>query len=262
MTQPETALALSPAELEALEALSAPELIRWSMERFGSRLAAVTSFQKDGMVVLDIAASIARESGMPLRVVTLDTGRLPAETYDMMEMVRQHYGLDIEAVFPEASEVESMVSKHGPNLMYGSVPARNLCCQIRKVRPLERKLAGFEAQLVGLRRSQSEGRQDVAKVAMQKGKWKISPLADWSREQVDAYLAEHNVPVHPLYARSYTSIGCGPCTRATAPGEPERAGRWWWEDGNKECGLHFTPEGKVERTLDVLLREVLANPVR
>jgi phosphoadenylyl-sulfate reductase (thioredoxin) len=191
-------------------------------------------------------------------VITLDTGRLPEETYTMIEMVRQRYGLEVEMVLPETSEVERMVQQHGPNLFYGSVPERKLCCHIRKVRPLERKLHEVDAYAVGLRREQSESRESIAAVAEDRGKVKLSPLADWSSEQVRAYIAEHNVPQHPLYEKGYPSIGCGPCTRPTLPGEGERAGRWWWEESaDKECGLHFTPSGKVLRTVDVLLEQVL-----
>ncbi|HYZ87477.1 MAG TPA: phosphoadenylyl-sulfate reductase [Bryobacteraceae bacterium] len=245
---------------EQLELLYAQDLISVAIETFGPRLALVTSLQKEGMVVLDIASKITKD----LRVVTLDTGRLPAETYEMMQRVREHYGLAIEIVFPDTGEVERMTTLHGPNLMYESVPNRNLCCQVRKVRPLERKMSEFDASLVGLRRSQGKSRENTPKVTRDSaGKWKISPLADWSREEIDQYTALHNVPVHPLYEQHYTSIGCGPCTRATSPGEDERAGRWWWElDQAKECGLHFTPDGKVERTLDVLLRDVVAAGAR
>jgi phosphoadenylyl-sulfate reductase (thioredoxin) len=175
-----------------------------------------------------------------------------------MERVREHYRLQIETVLPDAAEVESMVTLHGPNLFYEGVPQRLLCCQIRKVRPLERKLNGVRAYAVGLRRSQSETREGIEKLQELDGRIKISPVADWSKEQLDRYLREHDVPRHPLYAHGYTSIGCAPCTRATSPGEAERAGRWSWEaDGNQECGIHFTAGGRAERTVDVLLREVL-----
>ena len=237
------------------ESLTAEQLLRWAIERFGRKLCLTTSFQQEGMAVLDMAARI----DPAIRVITLDTGRLPQETYDMMERVRERYGVTVEAVCPDHTEVERMTSAYGPNLMYESVPLRNLCCQIRKVRPLDRKLEEFDAWIVGLRRSQSAGRENIPKVEQIDGKLKISPLADWSREQVERYLFEHNVPRHALYDRGYTSIGCAPCTRATAAGESERAGRWWWEqDGSSECGLHFTPEGRIERTLDVLLRDVVA----
>jgi phosphoadenosine phosphosulfate reductase len=206
------------------------------------------------MVVVDIAAKIS--SG--IRVVTLDTGRLPDETYQMIETVRSHYGIQVETVSPGAGEVDAMVTRFGPNLFYESVPYRSLCCHFRKVRPLERKLQEFRAWAVGLRRSQSETRESLAKVDEAGGRVKLSPLADWTPEQVENYLRDNGVPRHPLYAKGYTSIGCGPCTRATQAGEDERAGRWWWEqDANKECGIHFSPDGKAERTVDVLVRDIL-----
>jgi len=176
----------------------------------------------------------------------------------MIERVRERYEISVEMIQPEGREVEAMVTQHGPNLFYGSVPERKLCCQIRKVRPLERKLAELDAYAVGLRREQSATRESVAAVSEMKGKVKLSPLAEWSSTQVSEYLVANEVPEHPLYARGFPSIGCGPCTRATTAGEGERAGRWWWEDSaDKECGLHFTPAGKVMRTVDVLLEQVL-----
>jgi len=208
------------------------------------------------MVVVDMAAKISSD----VRVITLNTGRLPEETFQMMETVRSRYGVKVETVSPSADEVDSMVTRFGPNLFYESVPYRSLCCHIRKVRPLERKLQEFDAWAVGLRRSQSETRESLDKVEKVDGRVKLSPLADWTKEQVAEYVRVNDVPQHPLYAKGYTSIGCGPCTRATEAGEDERAGRWWWEqDANKECGLHFTPDGRVERTLDVLVREILTS---
>ena len=206
------------------------------------------------MVIVDIVARLNKKA----RVLTLDTGRLPAATYQMIETVRERYGLSVEVVFPDSAEVESMVSLHGPNLFYRETAMRMLCCHIRKVRPLERKLKELEAWAVGLRRSQNESRADVRKVDWDASPVKISPLADWTREQVDQYIRDHDVPRHPLYAAGYTSIGCDPCTRAAEAGEGERAGRWWWEqDADKECGIHVTPDGRVQRTVDVLLEQIL-----
>ena len=176
----------------------------------------------------------------------------------MIEAVRQRYGIAVEVVSPDAREIEAMVTRHGPNLFYESVALRSLCCHFRKVRPLERKLEEFDAWVVGLRRSQSETRAGLEKIQEVNGNLKIIPLADWSAEQVRAYIAKHDVPEHPLYLKGYSSIGCEPCTRSVTTGEAERDGRWWWEDAaNKECGLHFTPDGRVERTLDVLVRDIL-----
>jgi phosphoadenylyl-sulfate reductase (thioredoxin) len=195
-----------------------------------------------------------------VRVVTVDTGRLPGETFDVMATVRQRYPVRLETVLPDAAEVESMVSRFGPNLFHDSVAHRRACCQVRKVRPLDRKLASVDAYAVGLRREQNETRTGVQKVAESDGRKKLSPLADWSKDDVLAYIRAHDVPMHPLYERGYTSIGCAPCTRATQPGEAERAGRWWWEEGAaSECGLHFRADGTVERAVDVLVREILSN---
>jgi thioredoxin-dependent adenylylsulfate APS reductase len=206
------------------------------------------------MVIVDMMSRITKNP----RVITLDTGRLPAETYEMIETVRDRYGVSVETVCPDASELESMVALHGPNLFYRQTALRMLCCNIRKVRPLERKIKDLKAWAVGLRRSQNELRAGVRKVDLDAAPVKISPLADWTSEQVAEYIRRNDVPRHPLYAQGYTSIGCEPCTRAVEAGEGERAGRWWWEqDTNKECGINFTPDGRAQRTVDVLLEQVL-----
>jgi phosphoadenosine phosphosulfate reductase len=228
------------------EAASASDILSWAIDTFGDSFAIATSFQKEGMVILDLASRISAG----VRVFTLDTGRLPDETYRMMDTVRQRYGIALEIVFPERAEVEQLVAFHGPNLFYSSVPARQRCCDIRKVRPLERKLETLQAWATGLRRDQAESRAGIPKVERgPTGRIKICPLADWSAGRVEEYIVRHDVPVHPLYARGYTSIGCAPCTRAIQPGESERAGRWWWEeeDAKKECGIHFSPDGSVAR---------------
>ena len=230
------------------------ELLRWAIEEFGSSFAITTSFQKEGMVIVDMAARIDRH----VRVITLDTGRLPEETYSMMETVHERYGIRVEAIAPLKEEVEAMTRLHGPNLFYREDSLRKLCCEIRKVRPMDAILQGLKAWAVGLRRSQSESRAGVQEKELVDGRYKLSPLAAWTREQVEEYIEANAVPVHPLYARGYTSIGCAPCTRAIEPGEDERAGRWWWElDAAKECGLHVAPDGRIRRALDVMLEEVL-----
>jgi phosphoadenylyl-sulfate reductase (thioredoxin) len=192
------------------------------------------------MILLDLAW----RTRLPFRVFTLDTGRLPEETFAMLETVRGRYGIDVEVVTPDPAETCAMVRRHGRDLFYRSPELRAMCCNIRKVRPLEQKLREFDAWATGLRREQGATREEVPKVAEEAGRLKLVPLADWSAEQVDAYLRRHDVPVHPLYAQGYTSIGCAPCTRAIREGESERAGRWWWEmDSRKECGIHFAPDG-------------------
>jgi phosphoadenosine phosphosulfate reductase len=242
------------AELDQLEQRDATGILQWALAKFGRSVAIATAFQAEGMVILDMASRLSPS----MRVFTLDTGRLPEETYQMIETIRARYGVSVETASPEAAEVESMVALHGPNLFYREVPLRNLCCEVRKIRPLERKLQELDAWVTGLRRDQNDSRANVPKIESSRAKVKISPLADWSEQQVHAYIRQHDVPMHPLYKAGYRSIGCAPCTRAVQPGEDDRAGRWWWEqDVAKECGIHFTPEGKAERKLDVLLSEVL-----
>jgi len=240
--------------LQQLNALDARQLLEWAIQAYGSRFAIATSFQTDGLILIDMAARIDSS----VRVFTLDTGRLPQETYEAMDAVRDKYGIRVETVFPDAGEVERMTALHGANLFYRDAAFRKLCCHVRKTRPLERKLAGFDAWAVGLRREQSEERASLARAEMVDGRLKLSPLADWTAAQVQEYLERNDVPQHPLTARGYASIGCAPCTRPISSGEHERAGRWWWEsDGSKECGIHVTPEGQMRRTLDVLLEDIL-----
>jgi len=231
-------------DLQDIEGKSAAEILQWALRTYGNRFAIATSFQKSGMVVLDLAA----RTGLPFRVFTLDTGRLPEETSCMVDAVRERYGVRVELVSPDPSEVRAMVRQHGPDLFYDGVEFRKLCCEVRKVRPLARKLGELDAWATGLRRDQAETRAAVAKAAIVDGRVKISPLADWTAAEVEEYIRAHDVPVHPLYARGYKSIGCAPCTRPVMPGEGDRAGRWWWEqEARKECGIHFAPDGSVER---------------
>jgi thioredoxin-dependent adenylylsulfate APS reductase len=190
------------------------------------------------MVVLDIAHKINPK----VRVFTLDTGRLPQETYEMMDRVRDHYGITLDVLFPDSAAVEAMVRAKGPNLFYDSVENRHECCGVRKVQPLQKYLAHFDAWITGLRRDQWASRSNVQKVEIDAANneiAKVNPIADWGWEQLEKYVAENKVPKHKLYSQGYSSIGCLPCTRPTEPGENPRAGRWWWEDDQKkECGLH------------------------
>ena len=234
--------------------MSANQIIESALREFGGKTAILTSFQREGVVIVDLVLKAA--PGTP--VLTIDTGRLPAATFEMMARIEQRYGIKVEHIRPDPAEVASMVESQGIDLFRDSYPQRLLCCNVRKVRPLAKRSVGVDAFFVGLRRGQSEARSDIEFVDRSATPAKISPLADWSAADVMRYTAENDLPEHPLYAAGYTSIGCDPCTRAIAPGEDERAGRWWWEtDEAKECGLHFSPDGKVERTVDVLLREIL-----
>ena len=211
---------------------------------FGDEFAIATSFQKEGMAIVDMAWRLEPR----VRVFTLDTCRLPDETYRMVETVRERYGIAVEMVRPDAEEVGAIVRERGADLFYESVENRRLCCEVRKVRPLERKLATLRAWASGMRREQSETRTAIEKVEHVGGRIKVNPLADWTAAEVERYTLENGVPVHPLYAAGYRSIGCAPCTRAVEAGEEERAGRWWWEAGAaKECGIHFGADGSVKR---------------
>jgi phosphoadenosine phosphosulfate reductase len=224
-----------------LERASAEEVVRWTLERWHPRAAVVTAFQAEGMVILDLAWRIRAD----VRVFTLDTGRLPAESYELIEKVRERYGIEVEVFSPDARRLEEMVRRSGPNLFYRSLEARQECCRVRKVEVLDRALAGLDAWLTGLRRDQMPSRAGTRKVERDEahgGIVKVSPLADWTHEKVWDYIRDHDVPYHALYDRGYTSIGCAPCTRAPRAEEDARAGRWWWEsDEPKECGIHFTP---------------------
>jgi thioredoxin-dependent adenylylsulfate APS reductase len=232
------------------------EVLEYAMERWGDRLAVCTSFQAEGMVLLDMAWRI--DPGV--RVFTVDTGRLPPETYEIIETVRERYGIEVEVHFPDAARVREMTTRFGPNLFFRAVPARLLCCQVRKVEPIRDALEELDAWVTGLRREQWASRANIRKLEIDHdhgGLAKLAPLADWTIEEVHEYLAEHDVPEHPLYAQGFTSIGCAPCTRPTAEGEDPRAGRWWWEtNAPKECGIHCPLEtGGFEHEVEAILAE-------
>jgi thioredoxin-dependent adenylylsulfate APS reductase len=226
------------AAADRFEHADAEELLRWALERFHPRMAISAAGGVDGLAIIDMAWRIDPR----VRVFTLDTGRLPPETYALFEEVRDRYGINVEFEFPDRQQVERMMFVSGPNLMYRSVDDRIRCCEIRKVEPLKRKLATLDAWVSGLRRDQWKTRKNVAKVELDHdhgGIVKLNPLADWSAEDVWDYVRKNDVPYHELFDHGYTSIGCAPCTRPVQPGEDERAGRWWWEqDTDKECGIH------------------------
>jgi phosphoadenosine phosphosulfate reductase len=207
-----------------------------------------TSFGAEDMVLFDLIAGgddDAVRAMKPIGIATLDTGRLPDETYQVWQQSVARYRRKVEPYFPEAPAVEQFVRVHGINAFYDSVAERKACCHIRKVEPLARALAGKKAWITGLRRAQAASRADLAAEAhdAERDLLKVSPLADWSEADVWDYLKARDVPVNALHARGYPSIGCAPCTRAVAPGEDIRAGRWWWEQADaKECGLHVTAE--------------------
>ena len=220
------------------EHATAEELLTWAIETFHPRLAISAAGGVDGMVLVDMAWRISPD----IRVFTLDTGRLPPETYQLFEEIRERYDIEVEFEQPDGDAISQLVTREGPNLMYRSVDLRLACCTIRKVEPLKRKLATLDAWIAGLRREQWKSRTNIAKVELDRdhgGIVKLNPVADWTLEQVWDYVKLNEVPYHELFDHGYTSIGCAPCTRAVMPGESERAGRWWWEQNtDKECGIH------------------------
>ena len=206
------------------------------------------SLGAEDMVLTDM---IWREN-LAIEMFSLDTGRLPAETHDLMATAERHYGKRLQIFAPGYDTVQDFVAGYGINGFYDSVEARKACCQARKVEPLQRALAGKQAWITGLRAAQSQTRDKLKVVAFDHGNnlVKISPLADWSEREVWAYLRAHRVPCNRLHDRGFPSIGCAPCTRAVQPGEDIRAGRWWWESPEqKECGLHLV-DGKLQRVTE------------
>ncbi len=215
-------------------------LLAQAVAEHGDGLVYPCSFGMEGTVLIDL---ICRH-GFDVPVITLDTGRLPQATYDVIEAVEAHYGIRVGIVFPDCREVEAMVREYGVNLFRKSPDLRKHCCEIRKVRPLARALAGKQAWLTGRRRAQSENRAQLAPVEDDPvyGLKKYNPLLDWSDADVWDYIRARQIPYNRLLDRHYVSIGCECCTRPITVGEDPRAGRWWWENEETlaECGLHVT----------------------
>jgi phosphoadenosine phosphosulfate reductase len=229
--------ALAPSLAAKSEAV-ASLLARVASDHAPAVLAA--SFGAEDMVLVDLIAG----AQLPIGIFTLDTGRLPEETHALIDRVRAHYGAPIDVYAPDALAIEEYVRTHGPNAFYASLDLREHCCALRKAAPLARALVGKRAWITGLRRDQSVTRRDTAVEEFDERHRlaKFNPLADWTRDDVWAYLRAGSVPYNALHDRGYASIGCAPCTRAIEPGDDERAGRWWWENPErKECGLHRRP---------------------
>ena len=204
-----------------------------------------SSLAAEDMVLTDLIL----RAKLPIRIFTLETGRLHKETLGMLDRIHEVYGYNVEAYRPDTAAVDAYVQQNGLNAFYDSVEMRRECCRIRKVDPLNRALAGQRAWITGQRRAQSATRTElhVQEDDAAHGMAKFNPLADWSEEDVWHYIRSSNVPYNPLHDRGYPSIGCEPCTRAIQPGEDVRAGRWWWENPeSKECGLHVV-DGKLIR---------------
>jgi len=215
------------------------ESLQWVSDNLHPKVAKASSFGAEDAVVMDIMLKINPN----FRFFTLDTGRLPQETYDIIDIIRKKYNISIEILFPDTKEVEEMVKEKGMNLFYDSVDNREFCCEIRKVHPMNKILSTLDGWITGLRRDQTKNRKDVKIFQLDHGHGgilKINPIIDWTWDQIQEYIKNNNLPYNSLLDKGYPSIGCEPCTRAIKPGEDIRAGRWWWEqDGNKECGLHI-----------------------
>ena len=226
-------------QISGLGSKGPEEILKWAFQTYSPRIALASSFQCEESVLIDM---MHRIRGRDFRVFTLDTGRLNEETYEVMERVREKYGIAIESQFPDRESVEKLEMEKGLYSFRQSVENRKECCHIRKVVPLNRVLTKLDAWITGLRREQAVTRADTPKVEMdvpRKGLAKINPLIDWSSALVWDYIKKNNVPYNKLHDAGYPSIGCSPCTRAVKPGEDIRAGRWWWENPDqKECGIH------------------------
>lgn len=225
-------------------------LLREARERHGDKLVYSCSLGSQGMVLIDLI----HRYDLGIRIVTLDTGRLPQATYDLMDAIRERYGNVLQVLFPDADDVQAMVDEHGANLFFRSVENRRLCCEVRKVRPLKKALHGMEAWVTGRRKDQAKNRAEIAPVEDDPvyGLKKYNPMRNWTEKDVWTYIRKQELPYNKLHDQFYVSIGCEPCTRAISMGEDPRAGRWWWESGETlaECGLHVSslkaPKGEGE----------------
>ena len=210
----------------------------------GGRVVFTTSLGIEDQVIV---AEIGNHR-LPIDIATLQTGRLFPETLALIDETESQYDIHISRYEPEKVDIEAYAAQYGLNGFYESVEARHACCGFRKLKPLARALAGATVWITGLRRGQSANRVETpfAEYDEERHLLKVNPLADWDIDTIRAYVTDNSVPVNPLHARGYPSIGCEPCTRAIKPGEPERAGRWWWEnDDTRECGLHVAEEASA-----------------
>ncbi|WP_162416527.1 phosphoadenylyl-sulfate reductase [Cyclobacterium roseum] len=219
-----------------VEKLPVAEGLTLLTDLFPGEVVFSTSLGQEDQVITEIIA----KHQLPVKIFTLDTGRLFYETYDLLAKTIVKYGLDIQPYYPETEAVQDLVNKNGINGFYQSVANRKACCFVRKVEPLKRALKGNRVWVTGLRASQSANRKGMPLLEWDEGNQilKYNPLLHWTMDQMLDYINEHKIPYNPLHDKGFVSIGCAPCTRAISPGEDPRAGRWWWEASHKECGLH------------------------
>jgi len=230
--------ALPPTAPALADDARAEEILGYGILTAHGAVSLACSFSVEDVVIIDLLQRLK----LPAGVFAIDTGRLNEETYEVAESLRERYGLQIDWYFPERAQVEQLERDKGLFSFRESLENRKECCFVRKVEPLQRALKPLSGWITGMRRAQSDTRtalQPIERDTMHDNMVKINPLCHWSEEQVWAYAEQHRLPVNRLHRQGYPSIGCAPCTRAVQPGEPARAGRWWWEDPqNKECGLH------------------------
>lgn len=249
-------MAQSLVDLDRTESLDAEGVLAWALERYHPRLAISVAGGSEGLVVLDMALRLE----VSVKLFTIDTLRLHPETLGFFDEIEGHYGVKIERIRPDLGQIDRMQAAFGADLMFDGANLRALCCQVRKVLPLNHALAGLDAWVTGIRRDQTASRAGIGRVEIDNehgGIVKVNPLADWTGDMVGRYTRVHDVPVHPLFAQGYASVGCEPCTRPTSEGEDERAGRWWWEadDVAKECGLHSRPVGALDFEMEEIVGE-------
>lgn len=222
---------------KANQSLSIDDTLSFLAEQFPGKVVFSTSFSFEDQAISHIILS----NHLPIKIFTLDTGRLFPETYSVWRSTNEKYNTRVQAYYPDTLMIENYVSEKGPNAFYESVENRKECCHIRKVVPLKRALKGNEIWITGLRAEHSADRHDMAQVEWDETNnvIKYHPLLYWTTAEVKQFINKNDIPYNPLHDKGFVSIGCAPCTRAIRPGEDFRAGRWWWEDNSKkECGLH------------------------
>lgn len=229
---------LTPELIKKIEESSLPEGMKLVTELFPGKVVFSSSLGQEDQVLTDVIF----KNDLPVKIFTIDTGRLFNETYELLDRTTARYKKNIAVYFPNAADVEEFVATKGINSFYESVENRKECCHIRKVIPLNRALAVAKVWITGLRAEQSNNRHDMPMIEWSEEKqlYKFNPLIKWSYDDMISYIEKHNVPYNRLHDKGFISIGCAPCTRAIEPGEDARAGRWWWETSQKECGLHET----------------------
>ncbi|MCP3964806.1 MAG: phosphoadenylyl-sulfate reductase [Lentisphaerae bacterium] len=227
-----------------LKGLNAESILEYAANAFPEEVAFASSLGAEDQVIIDLIS----KNKLDIPVFTLDTGRLFEESYKLIAESEARYSCKIKLYFPERSSVEKMTSEHGVNSFYDSIENRKECCRVRKLEPLERALAPYEAWICGLRQAQSQTRSELKAAELDaRDMVKINPLYNWSEKQVWEYIHNNLVPYNELHDKGFPSIGCACCTRAVATGEDIRSGRWWWETPEqKECGLHVV-KGKLQR---------------